>query len=74
MVKVGCQGWGEGHGDKVLVMIGGHKVGVKFWGSGVKVRGRGSESGEGIKVRGSRSETLGSDGRWGLVVGEVGDK
>ena len=62
-------------------MIGGHKVGVKFWGSGVNVSGSRSGGGDqsqgrGSRSGGSRSETLGSDGRWGLVVGGggVGDK
>ena len=48
-------------------------------GSSLGVGGQGH--GEGINVRGdqgqgegSRSERFGSDGRWGLVVGEVGDK
>ena len=68
-VKVGGQLFGVKVGVKFQVKVGGVKVrglgqGSRSWGQGwgsllgVKVRGRGSRSGE-----------LGSDGQWGLVGG-----
>ena len=56
-VKVGVKVRAQGHGLKVRVMIGGHKVGSML---GVKVRGVVK-----VMVRGSMPGGLGSDGRWG---------
>ena len=83
-VKVWGQGLGKGQviGVKVRVKfvvkvgevkVGGSRSGIKIVGSrsGDKFRGQCQEEGVKVRGRGSRTEELGSDGRWGLVGGRL---